>query len=491
MASGQQAIPVPSAASETAPAPLLQEKWWRPVYTTFIALGIPCALVMLPALMDHPLPVYLLYAIAGTAGIVIAARAMRDPEWLIAAFILYIPFTRMYVAPIAPGINATNMLEGLLILAWGVRCAREGRPFFARMPFTRLMAAWAVLSLLSLPTAAVTMGSYFIGEQAERIKGWLDQFIIFFAFLNLIRNGAMARRVAIYMAVGTLIVILFGFSEWQDKRNYASIEAARLLGPQLQPNDLGAFLVYGAALPMAWLVLNPWRLMTWVVAAPTAYMLFRVLFGTFSRGGFVALVFMVAAAMLVRGRTWLAIAIMGGIGVVQLAPELLPSSVLDRMSQTTDENTGQLDTSAQTRIILWAAAERIILENPVLGTGFNTFPHLKGRYTEVEVHESDNHNMFLYIGSQMGLPALATFILIFLACFVRGARLALRGQERTAQAVGLGGCAIAAAVFSVNMFGSRMVDVVVMGYVWITVVVLSHVLVEQGLAGRKALPARR
>ena len=51
-------------------------------------------------------------------------------------------------------------------------------------------------------------------------------------------------------------------------------------------------------------------------------------------------------------------------------------------------------------------------KSPILGYGFKTFPKFKGEFTETEVHESDNHNMYLYLSSQMGIPAVVLFVLI-------------------------------------------------------------------------------
>jgi O-antigen ligase len=360
---------------------------------------------------------------------------------------------------------------------------REKREIFAKLPFTRLMFLWAILSFASAFTAIITMGPEFMLERLDSLKRWADQFIVFFAFANLIRDGAMARRVCLYLMVGELVVLGFGFDEWLEKREYGSIEKSRLLGPQLQPNDLGAFLVYGAALPAAWLLTNIGRPLVWIATLPSFYMMARVLLGTYSRGGLIALGLMAVALLMVRGRLLLIFVAASAIVFVEFAPELLPQSLTARMSQTTDEQ-GELDKSSQTRLILWQAAADIIKENPLLGGGFETFHRLKDRYTEVSVQEADNHNMFLFIASQMGIPALIVFLLIFIKLFIEGARLS-GVQDRFARTIALGGgCALSAAMFAVNMFGSRMVDICVTGYVWITIAAFAHVVREYSAAPR-------
>jgi O-antigen ligase len=128
---------------------------------------------------------------------------------------------------------------------------------------------------------------------------------------------------------------------------------------------------------------------------------------------------------------------------------------------------------------LWNAAIAITLDNPILGTGFQTFPEIKSQYTATPVVESDNHNMFLFISSQMGLPALIVFLLIFARLAYVGASLHKNAIHPFDKVIGLGGVGLAAGVMAINMFGSRMTDAEVMGYVWITIAVIAHLRKEQ------------
>ena len=453
--------------------------WWQPLRSTFNFFAIPVLIVLVPRLFGSTLPLPALYLLAAACGLVMAKRALSDPELVLATFVLYLPYTLTYAAAIAPGINGTNGLYGLLILAWVARSVREKKPFFTPMPFTGLVKVWALFSLISVFTAISTMGLGFItNDRLPDVKGWCDQFIVFFVVLNLIRDGAAARRVAVYMMVGTLLVLCSGFTEWLDKRHYDRIEKARLLGPQNQPNDLGAFIVYGFGIPGALIICHMWRLRTWVMATPVLLVAARVLLATFSRGGLVGMGAVVAALLLIRGRVLFATIAVVGTLLVQFVPEVLPDSMTARAAQTNDPS-GELDKSSQTRIILWNAAIAITLDNPILGTGFQTFPQFKGLYTVTPVHESDNHNMFLFICSQMGLPTLFVFLLIFARLAYVGASLHKHALHPFDKVIGLGGVGLAAGVMGINMFGSRMTDTTVMGYVWITIAVISHLRKEQ------------
>jgi len=81
----------------------------------------------------------------------------------------------------------------------------------------------------------------------------------------------------------------------------------------------------------------------------------------------------------------------------------------------------------------------MIMEDPITGKGFKEFPRLKALYTEQPVRESDPHSMYLYIGSQMGLPALVLFLGILGYSFFLGSRLARHREDRFIRGIGIGG----------------------------------------------------
>lgn len=465
------------AAPQQATQP--EESWAAPLRSTFRFLSIPVFLLAPSFAFGIELPVIVLYLIAGIMGMVLFFRSLRDAEWLLAVFVMYIPLARIYVVPVAPGINGTNALLIMMIVAWIARVRREKRPFFTPMQNTRLVAVWGVLSFFSFITSAFTLGMEHLIDHLGMLKIWVDQFLIFYCAINLIRDRAMAKRLAVYLMVGATIVYLFAFLEWFDKRDAANMEKARLLGPQLQPNDLGAFIVYSSSSFIALFVLYGTRLKTWLLL-PQVAMMARVLLATFSRGAYIGFGLMTLMAMYLRSRLMpVALACIGALAVA-VAPSLLPDSLTARMGQTQDaQGEGGVDKSSGTRLILWKAAIDMTLESPILGKGFATFMKLKGQYTEEEVHEADNHNMYLYICSQMGIPALVTFLLIIWRLHSQGKKVykaATDGWERT---IGLSCAALAVGVAGVNMFGSRMVDACVMAYVWLHLAVITHLWHEQ------------
>ncbi len=458
--------------------------WGAPIRSTLVFL-LPLAVLGVAVLgFGLRLPGWVLYGTAAAFAVALTTRAFVDPERILAVFILYVPFSKMFVAPMLPGVNATNGLEALLLLAWAIQASRA-EPSSARMPFARLATWWGVLSAASMVTAAFTFGTSFVLDHASDVKQWFDQFIVFFAFLYVIRDGAMARRVVVYMMIGAAIVLALGVQEWLDKRWLDTIDKARLLGPQLQPNDFGAFLVYIVGPFLGLVLVQLSRVRAWLLV-PFFLVLAKMLLATFSRGAFVGMALAGVAAAWVRGKAFLVVVALLAGGLLVSAPELVPESLSARMSSTRPEGE-ELDASSQTRIVLWNAAVAMTLESPLLGKGFKSFPRLKAHYTEVDVEEADNHNMFLYVASQMGLPALAVLLWLLWRTYRAGARLHRDAADPFGRAIGMGAAAMAAGVVGVNMFGSRMVDVAVNGYFWIYLAALAHLTRE--LEARASPPA--
>jgi O-antigen ligase len=451
--------------------------------STLLFLTVLVIFALIVVSQKDPLPSWVLYSFAVTVGIILFLRSLVDAEWLLALVPLYIPLSKQYVVSLAPGINGTNILLIMLVLSWFVLSQRDMQPMFKRLPKTRLVLVWAILSCFSVVTLVFTRGglSYLLEDVLVDYKAWVDQFVLFFVFVNLIRDGAMARRVVLYMMLGALVVTVIGMQEMLGKLGLNSIEKSRLLGPQQQPNDFGAFLVYSTA-PFIGLFLvsiGNWR--AWVLL-PYLTVVGKLLIMTFSRGAYLGLAVASTMTSYVRGKWFLILTTVLLMAALSIFPELVPESLLDRMSHTKVDNTysgNQLDKSSQSRLVLWDAAANMSLESPLFGKGFGMFPVLKSRYTEQEVVESDTHNMYLYISSQMGIPALISFLLILYATYRAGTGVYRNAEDRFTRAIGLGGVALATGTAAINMFGSRMVNTEVSGYFWIYLAVLVHLLVEQ------------
>ena len=173
---------LPPAAAATTTADDGVSIWRSPeLRSTMAFVCVPVMIFLVATFLDVDVPAPIVYGIGAVMAPMMFLRVVRDPEWVMAAFILYIPMARMYVFPLGPGMNAMNLLMGAMLLSWWKRAKREDRPMFASMPLTGAIWTWAALSCFSFITALFARGiDEFIDVRLGLIRIWLDQFIVFF-----------------------------------------------------------------------------------------------------------------------------------------------------------------------------------------------------------------------------------------------------------------------------------------------------------------------
>lgn len=426
-------------------------------------VSIPGLMLTLSKLTGTPLPKPILYGVAALLGFFLVMRAYYSVELVLAVALVYFPFSKVFVIPIAPGLNGTNVFLLLVLAAGFFKAQRDREPLINMIPGTKIVLFFAILSAYSAVTLTFLPGgfAYFKGGAWYSYKAWLDQFILYFVALSVIRDREVAKRMVLYIVIGSILVILFSVEEMIDKMGLSDLDKSRVVGPHLQPNNFGGFVAY-TLLPVASLFLvyiN--RLRAWAMA-PYMLLALKILITTFSRGAYLAMALGGLTTGFFRGKaffvSWGALAII----VVLMFPSVLPESVLSRLG-TTGESVStsdkKLDKSSQTRLIMWEAATEMAIESPVFGKGFGAFPLLKSGYTDQYVHESDPHSMYFYLLSQMGIPVLVLFLLFLLNMFVMGRKLAKYSDDQFIRAVGIGATGMAVCMAIVNIFGSRFVNI--------------------------------
>lgn len=464
-------------------------------------LSIPAFLVLAITITGGSWPKAILYPIAMGLGLVVAISALRGVELLLAVMLIYLPFSKVFVVPLAPGVNGTNMLV-LLGLFAAVLQAMDKRQRLAEWPpGTWLVVSFGVLSSLSAITILFVPGgrTYLLYTELLSYKAWVDQFIFYFIVLTCVRNVEIAKRCFIYMLIGSMLVVLYSVPEMLDKMGRSTIEKSRIEGPHLQSNNFGGFVAYTLLPVVAVFIMYIKDLRAWLLA-PYFLITAKVLITTFSRGAYLAMVAGGLMAGYFKGRGFLAFWVTLGLCFLLVFPALIPDSIVARMGIGTEEVVSssstaspeeKLDKSSSTRLIMWRAAAKMILEDPIWGKGFKGFPLVKEDYVEIPVKESDPHSMYLYVGSQMGLPALSLFLLILGYSFYLGRLHSKHKTDKFIRAIGIGGASATACYAVVSIFGSRAVSLNFTAYFWAYLVIMQvlkqkQTEFEQSLIAKKA-----
>lgn len=450
-------------------------------------LVFPALLLLGIMLTGGGWPPAVLYPIALCLGLYVAFSVFRGPELLIACLLIYLPFSKLFVIPLAPGVNGTNILILLGLFAVVLQLG-DSRSKPARWPAgAYLVLAFGLLTSLSAFTITLIPGGrvFLLYTEILSYKAWLDQFVFYFIVLICIRDIEMAKRCYIYMLLGSMLVVLFSVPEMFEKMGRSSIEKSRIEGPQLQSNNFGGFVAY-SVLPLVALFLVYIRdIRAWLLT-PYFLLAAKMLIASFSRGAYLAILVGGLLAGWFRGKSFLAAWLSFLLCVLLAFPSLIPDAMVTRMQTLTAEDPGsmpaeeRLDRSSVNRLILWQAAVDMTVEDPVWGKGFKGFQLLKSDYTEREVRESDPHSMYLYISSQMGLPSLALFLAILGYSFYLGRQLSKYQEDRFIRAIGIGGAAATACLAVVCIFGSRAVSLSFSVYFWALLVIMQ--IIRRGLA---------
>ncbi|ASJ74969.1 O-antigen ligase family protein [Granulosicoccus antarcticus] len=443
-------------------------------------LAMPALLVLAITITGGNWPSSILYPIAVGLGLIVGLSALKGVELVVACMIIYLPFSKVFVVPLAPGVNGTNMLILLGLFAAMLRASALRQKLSDWPPGTALVVTFAILSSLSAITITFLPGgrTFFIYNELLSYKAWVDQFIFYFILLMCVRDVESAKRCVVYILIASVLVVLYAVPEMLEKMGRSTIEKSRIGGPQLQSNNFGGFVAYTLLPLVSIFFIYIKDLRAWLLA-PYFLLAVKVLITTFSRGAYLAMLLGGFVAGWYKGRGFLALWTALVLCFLLIFPSVIPESIVARMGSLTSEDAGssapeeeKLDKSSSTRLVMWRAGAQMILEDPIWGKGFKGFPYLKEDYTEIPVVESDPHSMYLYIGSQMGLPSLALFLLILAYSFNLGRLHSRNKHDRFIKAIGIGGASATACFAVVCIFGSRAVSLNFTANFWAMLVVM-------------------
>ncbi len=462
-----------------------------------------CLFLIFPAMLaigvalTGPWEIWILYGLAGLMGLYVFSTAFHTAELVLVCFLLYVPFSGTYVIPVAPGVNGTNMLILLGIFATVLRRVDKRQTLIAWPPGTTVVFIFAVVSSLSGITIWREPGGYehLMHHELLSYKAWIDQFILYFIAISCIRDIEQAKRIVVYLALGSIVLVLYSVPEMYEKMGRSSIDKSRIGGPHRQPNMFGGFVAYTMLIPVALFITYIKDIRAWLL---TPYFLIglKVLISTFSRGAYLAIAVGGLMAGYFRGKSFLLFWGVMALTLLLVFPNLFPQAIRDRLDigkEPTVVTTGpeKLDKSSEHRVILWRAGGKMILESPILGKGFKGFQKLKSEYTDQDVHESDPHNTYIYVASQMGLPALILFLLILAHSFHLGRSLSRNKDDMFIRATGVAGASATVCYAVICVFGSRAVNLEFTSYFWALLVCMQVIDHELRKKDEAAKPKKR
>ncbi len=335
-------------------------------------------------------------------------------------------------------------------------------------PMTRIIIFWSLFLYVSL-----FFGSFFlqapwpISIYDIRVSEWKNY--IELPFLLLVTASAIRdrRQMKICLAIMafTFLMVNRGFYSSMSDRDLTQFASdKRDAGPigYAGVNGLAAFEATCMLFMVGMLGFKISRYAKWALYGLLATGVYCLLY-SFSRGGYLGLMVGLIYLGIVRQRKLLVLAAVLIIGW----QTLLPLSVQQRITMTyeADDVPGELDSSSQQRVDLWKNAQTIIEENPIFGTGFDTYFYMaKANYAKLR----DTHNYYVKMMLETGAIGLLFFFFVLWRMFALGLRLYRRSDDPFLSAVGLSFTALLVGMLAVNIFGDRWSFLQVDAYMWMT-----------------------
>jgi putative inorganic carbon (HCO3(-)) transporter len=301
-----------------------------------------------------------------------------------------------YVANVS---GAAVKAAGLVVFAaWALRLlvVRDRRPLRHKaLPVTGVFLLLALAATVAHPNGSLGI------EVLVRYVSFAGTFVVVADAARDERLRGRLSRCYVLACAGAGLAGIYGF---------AVLHYDRARGPIHDPNDLAFFLV--AAVPLAVALARETGRKRWY--AVTAVLLAGA-GATLSRGAVVALLAMALWALYagwLRPRTALLTGAAAVAGVVLLSV-LVPALVESALTQ----KTAVAGSNVSSRRLRWAAAAEMTLDSPLLGLGPAGFRDNYQRYNggrDVTFVGGDvAHQMYLEVSSELGVPALVAFCLLF------------------------------------------------------------------------------
>lgn len=218
---------------------------------------------------------------------------------------------------------------------------------------------------------------------------------------------------------------------------------------QRQPRTEAPLRPLGEQLPK--IPLNLQRLLYLVPGGLYAY---GVLY-SYSRGTWIAYLIGMGLVGVLRHRLILAIMIVAAL----LSPFWLPKSVIDRYNMTEDEE-GQLESSAQSRPVFWATAIKMWHDSPIIGNGIGSFKARVGM---------DTHGVYHRTLAEQGAVGFAIFMWVWATILFISARLWLKAPTPENRQYGFALLVATVTLMVANIFGDRITHLPMIGQYWVLV----------------------
>jgi len=406
-----------------------------------------------------PIIFYILCIIAFVA--TLAGR--RQIGYYYFLFLLPFAYTVQKIHQYPLGTQVLNALLASLVIATFIYHTKKVRSVNS----TPILLHVAVV-LISFLYGFVNEGPFMTEEfghffRISLVKTYLYMPIMYWVTLAFLqeKEGERRRKTIVYFILFVVVLVDWRFwnsAHWRSHAhfNYGVRDVA--FG-SLGANHLSAFVVEYTAVAISLFLHyrnNKAKAFFFIVIAAAVYPIFY----TYSRAGYVAIVMVLLWNGLFKKKVFF-IALVGLVLAGGAVMHYLPQSVIERVTMTKTE-TGEIESSAESRIIIWEQGKELFLGSPIYGIGYQMVP------TYINVHGLRNmHNYLFQMLVETGIIGFSIFIYLLYSAFRSGWRLFVQSTGSFDKGLGLGFCGCVLASVICNFFGDRWSFIEMQSYWWV------------------------
>jgi len=356
----------------------------------------------------------------------------KNLDWWCARGILFLVLGMLMFAPLAFGAVDTwaflvlQIAAAVVFVLWGVRLWLNPHGKLLWPPL-----AWAVLAFMAYAVARYFTADIEYVARLETIQVLLFGFLFFAALNNLRGQEEISAVSGTLIAVGTFVAC-YAVAQLMHHTNQVWNEISpyigRASGTYISPNNLSCFLAMLLPLALAYLLVGKVHIVTRILLVYAAIAMAAGLAVTFSRAGWIAAaagIILLLGILLGHGnhrlKAVLLLAVMLAGGGYLTSHYLSKTVSYMRRVAAPDENAGLavVDTSADSRLMLWRAAGRMWADYPWCGVGPAHFDYRFREYRPETMQGRPDraHNDYLNlladwgaVGGGMVLAGMGIFI---------------------------------------------------------------------------------
>ncbi|MCD4813656.1 O-antigen ligase family protein [bacterium] len=437
----------------------------------------------------------------------------RLNEILIALVILLIPtffiiLTRDQFE--LPKLTIFRILTCFMLGTWGVRIVAARKIHFRKTPLDIPILVWAALQIV---TTFISVSGYvsYRGEY-ENFRGLitvLNYAVLYFVAVNFIRTREQINRMLFIILFTGLLVTAYGIAQFFGMDfiawNPTSVAPGRYFASLGNPNFLAAYLAMIMPLIVIFFIESTSRFRR-ILLFVSFIVMFTALMGTWSRGGFLGLLGALDVIILfgvVRAfralqtqsanrqanigtliKEWIDAHKM--LSMTMAAALILLISISAtfgraHMLRMADTVIHIKDAVTVSRLHIWGPALGMIKENPILGSGLDTFKTVFPRYATPKFAAIDGanvssrtaHNEILQVLATQGFVGLLIVTWLTVMLLINWWKAYQRSRERWQDRLVLVGMAASWTAYSIqNLFSFGVVAIDSLYWLMIAVIIL-------------------